>query len=486
MSITLGGYTVETKKTVGELPAGSDNIIAETPCEDTINLATVQPKWKKIHEYTKTIASAPNLLTGGWEIIPSFIGLPDDVFADGYDYEIEFTFNYIGSSPSLNVQLQRFSYTVGGNNWFQNVITGTAINMNESNCGGSYANTARALIVSADDVVQFGLQVTFYIRQLIPATIEIELCGGGTVQHLTELEETSEVINVFIGDGEDPLSESVNSTKRNSTYDPYDLGAGEIAKMPQTCLGYGVNYVASLFSSPYTSPNDKTYWIASGVYEAKINIPKVPPQSLDFKLYNGVSYIFNEDSDANGLVDWTPFTLGVSGVNTSLQIWDGAIQETSSAEQFLYLKYDLASYDCPCDECGDSCGGITIIFHQSCGNAYPLKFNLMIQEGNYTIEGETFTQGGAIIRPVTKVKATYDLVLSEYSDETYLLLMELLADNVLIEVVDNIDTSNPTTEYYIDTDSLTPTWNFNSKLGTIVIPVIRKDTIRTSRRNCCG
>jgi hypothetical protein len=486
MSITLGGYTVETKKTVGELPAGSDNIIAEAPCDDTINLATVQPVWKKIHEYTRTIASTPKAL-GGWEIVPTFRTLPDDVFADGYDYQVEFTFNYIGSSPSLNVTLQRFSYTVGGNNWFQNVITGTLINMNESNCGGSYANTARALIVSADDVVQFGLEVTFEIRQLIPATIEIELCGGGTVTNLTELEQISEEINVFIGIGEDPLSETVNSTKRNSTYDPYSmLTAIEAAKMPQTCLGYGVNYVASLFSSPYTSPNDKTYWIASGVYQAKINIPKVPPQSLDFKLYNGVSYIFNEDSDANGLVDWTPFTLGVSGVNTSLQIWDGAIQELSSAEQFLYLKYDLASYDCPCDECGDSCGGITIIFHQSCGNSYPLKFNLMIQEGNYTIEGETFTQGGAIIRPVTKVKATYDLVLSEYSDETYLLLMELLADNVLIEVVDNIDTSNPTTEYYIDTDSLTPTWNFNSKLGTIVIPVIRKDTIRTSRRNCCG
>jgi hypothetical protein len=486
MSITLGGYTVETKKTVGELPAGSDNIIAETPCEDVIDLSTVQPVWKKIHEYTRTIVADPNLVTGGWEIVPTFRTLPDDVFADGYDYQVEFTFNYIGSSPSLNVQLQRFSYTVGGNNWFQNVITGTLINMNESNCGGSYANTARALIVSADDLVPFGLEVTFEIYQLIPATIEIELCGGGNVIHLTELEETSEVINVFIGTGEDPLTVSVNSTKRNSTYDPYDLGFGEIAKMPQTCLGYGVNYVASLFSSPYTSPNDKTYWIASGVYEAKINIPKVPPQSLDFKLWDGSTYIFDETSDSNGLVDWTPFTLGVSGVNTSLQIWDGAIQELSSAEQFIYLKYDFASYDCPCDECGDSCGGITIIFHQSCGNAYPLKFNLMIQEGNYTIEGETFTQGGAIIRPVSKVKATYDLVLSEYSDETYLLLMELLADNVLIEVVDNIDTSNPTTEYYIDTDSLTPTWNFNSKLGTIVIPVIRKDTIRTSRRNCCG
>jgi hypothetical protein len=156
MSITLGGYTVETKKTVGELPAGSDNIIAEAPCDDTINLATVQPKWKKIHEYTRTIASTAKPL-GGWEIVPTFRTIPDDVFADGYDYEIEFTFNYIGSSPSLNVTLQRFSYTVGGNNWFQNVITGTVINMNESNCGGSYANTARALIVSADDVVLFGL-----------------------------------------------------------------------------------------------------------------------------------------------------------------------------------------------------------------------------------------------------------------------------------------------------------------------------------------
>jgi hypothetical protein len=488
MSITLGGYTVETKKTVGELPAGSDNIIAEAPCDDTINLATVQPVWKKIHEYTRTIIADPNLLTGGWEIIPSSRTLPDDVFADGFDYEIDFIFNYIGSSPSLNVQLQRFSYTVGGNNWFQNVNSGDTIIMNESNCGGSYANTARALVVSADDLVPFTLEVTFYIRQLIPATIEIELCGGGNVIHLTELEETSEVINVFIGDGEDPLSESVNSTKRNTTYDPYDLGFTEIAKMPQTCLGYSVYYIGHLFSSPYTSPLDKTYFLDNGIYETKINIPIVPPQALDFKFYDSIAYYFTGLSDSNGLLDWTPLDLSNPALtfNMSLELWNGGIKELSSGEQYVYFKYDLASYDCPCDECGDSCGGITIIFHQSCGNAYPLKFNLMIQEGNYTIEGETFTQGGAIIRPVTKVKATYDLVLSEYSDETYLLLMELLADNVLIEVVDNIDVSNPTTEYYIDTDSLTPTWNFNSKLGTIVIPVIRKDTIRTSRRNCCG
>lgn len=490
MSITLGDYTVETKKTVGELPAGSDNIIGEAPCEETINLATVQPKWKKIHEYTRSIVATQNLITGGWEILPTFNSLPDDVFADGFDYEVEILLNYVGASPSLNIIRQRFSYTQLGNNWFQNVVSGDKIIMNENNCGGSYANTLRTLVIAANDFVPFTLEVVFNIKQLIPATIEIQLCGGGILTNLTQLEETSEAITIYIGDGEEPsLGESVISTKRNSTYDPYATST-EAAKMPQTCLGYSVYYVSSIFSSPYVSPFEKTYWLDEGIYKAKINIPKVPPQILDFKLWDGSSYIFDEASDANGLIDWIDFTpiLSPGGLNTSLELWEPIlnVQETSSGEQYVYFRYDFNFYYCPCDVCGDGCGGITIIFHQSCGDAYPLKFNLMVQDGKYNIEGETFTQGGGIIRPITKIKATYDLVLSEYSDETYLLLMELIADNILIEVVDNIDVSNPTTEYYIDTDSLTPTWNFNSKLGTIVIPVIRKDTIRTARRNCCN
>ena len=489
MSITLGDYTVETKKTVGELPAGSDNIIGEAPCPNLVNLATVQPKWKKIHEYTQSIPSIFNMITGVWEIPPIYVPLTDDVFADGFDYEVEILLNYVGASPSLNVIIQRFSYTVGGNNWFQNVVSGDKIIMNENNCGGSYANTARAFQVGADDVVSFTLEVVFNIKQLIPATIEIQLCGGGTLTNLTELEEITEVIGVFIGN--EPLEQNVNSTKRNSTYDPYAiLTANEAAKMPQTCLGYSVYYVGNLFSSPYSTPLDKTYWLDEGIYKAKINIPKVPPQVLDFKLWDSFSYLFDEASDANGLIDWIDFVpiLSPGGVNTSLELWEPIlnVQETSSGEQYVYFRYDLLLYNCPCNVCGDDCGDITIIFHQSCGDAYPLKFNLMVQDGKYNIEGETFTQGGGIIRPITKIKATYDLVLSEYSDETYLLLMELIADNILIEVVDNIDVSNPTTEYYIDTDSLTPTWNFNSKLGTIVIPVIRKDTIRTARRNCCN
>ena len=483
MSITLGNYFVETKKTVGDLPAGSDNIIAETPCEDSINLATVQPKWKKIHEYTTTLIAQPNLLIGGYDV-DTFIGFPDDVFADGYDYEVYFQINYIGTSPSLAVVLQNFSYTVGGNNWFQRIVSGDIVIMNESNCGGSYANTSRTFAQYAHDLVLFTFEITFYIKQLIPATIEIELCGGGISTNLTQLEEVSEVISVYVDGEEEPIN--VNSTKRNDSYDPADIGFAELAKMPQTCLGYDVHYVASLFSSPYTSPNDKTYWVASGVYEAKINIPKVPPQILDFKLYDGVSYIFDEASDANGLIDWTPFTLGVSGVNTSLELWDGAIQETSSAEQFVLLKYDLASYDCPCSDCGTDCGEITVIFHQSCGDQYPLKFNLMIQEGKYNVEGETFTQGNGLITPITKIHATYDFVISEYSDETYLLLIKLIADNILIEVVDNIDTGNPTTDYYINKEAFAPNWNFNSKLGSLTLPVIKKDSIGKSRRNCCN
>ena len=110
----------------------------------------------------------------------------------------------------------------------------------------------------------------------------------------------------------------------------------------------------------------------------------------------------------------------------------------------------------------------------------------MIQEGKYNVEGETFTQGNGLITPITKIHATYDFVISEYSDETYLLLMELIADNILIEVVDNIDTGNPTTLYYINKEAFAPNWNFNSKLGSLVLPVIKKDSIRTSRRNCCN
>jgi hypothetical protein len=485
MSITLGDYHVETKKTVGELPLGSDDILGETPCEAVIDDSTVQPKWKKIHQYNLAYNAVlrPSLL---YEISGSYF-LPDGVFADGYDYELiidNITFTGSGVSP-INVIINRISYTLGGNNWWHSVLNGAVIAMNENNCGGSYANTNRVYQIGASSADPFNLDIQITIKQLIPATIEIELCGGGTTTNLTELKQIDEVITVITDESEEPVS--VISTKRQTPYDPYSGGFEEIAKLPKTCLGYSVYYVGSLFSSPYFAPNDKTYWIDSGIYEIKIDIPKSPPQSLDFKLFDGTTYVFDESSDVNGLIDWQTWST-TSGVNTSLEIWEALlnVQETSSAEQYVYFKYDLTSYDCPCTECGSDCGEVTVIFHQNCGTSYPLKFNLMIQEGKYNVEGETFTQGNELITPITKIQANYDFVISEYSDETYLLLMELIADNILIEVVDNIDTGNPTTLYYINKESFAPNWNYNSKLGSLTLPVIKKNSIRTSRRNCCN
>ena len=110
----------------------------------------------------------------------------------------------------------------------------------------------------------------------------------------------------------------------------------------------------------------------------------------------------------------------------------------------------------------------------------------MIQEGGYPMESEETTQGNRIITPIVKKWAVYDFVISEYSDETFLLLQDLIADNISIEVVDNIDTGNPTTEYFIDKQGFKPDWNFNSKLGSVTIPVKKANSIRTSRRNCCN
>ena len=64
--------------------------------------------------------------------------------------------------------------------------------------------------------------------------------------------------------------------------------------------------------------------------------------------------------------------------------------------------------------------------------------------------------------------------------------MNLIADNLNIDVVDDIDPLNPNTRYYIDTDSLNPSWNFNSKLGSVIIPVIKETSISTKRKNCCN
>lgn len=486
MSITLGEYFVETKKTVGALPVGSDDILGSPPCNDSINLANVQPKYKKIHEYTGSELGIQTI-PGTWTINNVDLLLDDDKFADGYDYEIIITYVWVGLTPPY-IDDVKFSYNLGGLNYFYAIPTlvGT-VYANENNCGGSYANTTRVLRVNAAALAAFQFDYTIEIRQLIPATIDIELCGGAKLINLTELKVLSRVDSVFVDDAAEP--ENVNVDYRDADYDPADLGFEELAKMPQTCLGYSVYYESQILSSSFIVV-PKTYYLDQGIYQIKINIPIVPPKILEFRLFDGLVNQYLGFSDVNGLIDWAgwtpPYAPPLTELNTTLELWDGLTQETSSGEQNVYFRYDLDAYDCPCEDCGGGCGEINVNFYQSCGTVLPLKFNLSVQEGKYSIDGETFTQANEIIRPVTKIKATYDFVISNYSDETFLLLMDLISDNIKIGVIDNIDAGSPETFYYIDTEVLTPAWNFNSKLGDLVIPVIKENSIKTKRRNCCN
>jgi len=360
--------------------------------------------------------------------------------------------------------------------------------MNESNCAGSYSNNSVGLNLNYASASPFSVQINMVIRQLIPATLEVNVCGGGGFNHTTALERIVEDIQVYDGEVLDPIPETVPSYKRNKTYNPSPLtpyGQSQLANLPKTCINFKVYYIGSLFSSVYSGVA-KTYFLDSGAYEIKINIPISPPAIRGYRLNDGFNDYFTGVSDIDGIMNWTPIDMSAPAAtfNMELHVYDGLTQVFNSDAQFVFLKYDLTTNACPC-ACPVNCGDITVIFNQSCGGDVALKLNLQIQQGNYSIEGDSFTQGDSIIRPITKTKATYELVISEYSDEVYLALMDLIGNNEYIEVVDNIDPLNPETVYYVDLERLDPNWNFNSKLGSMVIPVIKKDSIKTFRRNCC-
>jgi hypothetical protein len=462
MSITLGNYIIETKKTVGELPIGSDNIIATPPCEGSIDPALVQPKWKKIHQYNYT-----DSLTFG---ITTPFG-DDDVYQDGFDYKVVFDDVVITGSPTLTT----FDFVYGAPISYP-IVKGDEVIMNEANIGGSYGNTGRFFAINNPSGTPFQVSIDVSIYQLVPATIEIDVCGGGTTTNVTQLQQESTIVWLpIVLEGE--LFPNVIHN-RSQTYIP------DISIMPTSCNDYRIYFDAIIASSANTLTAGKSFFIDTMAAETQISVANPLGVPLDIIFYDGTNYLFAQ-SDSTGFVDWTGLNIPLPTTNLNLQVWIGATQQISYGASSIKFRYDVLNSDCPC-ECADQCGGINVIFNQSCGTSYGLRFNLAIQDGKYNIGGDSFTQGGQIIRPITKTKATYDLVLSEYSDETFELLMNLIADNLNIEVVDNIDPLNPNTRYYIDTESLEAGWNFNSKLGSLKIPVIKETSISTKRKNCCN
>lgn len=459
MSITLGNYTVETKKTVGELPIGSDNIIATPPCEFTFDPSLIQPKWKKIHQYNYTDSLTFGIVTGFGD---------DDVYADGFDYKVVFDDVVITGSPTLT----DFSFSYGAPISYP-IVKGDEVIMNEQNCGGSYGNTGRFFSINNPSGTAFQVSIDVSIYQLVPATVEIDICNGGITTNLTQLQQES----VFVP-SEDPMVFGNVIYNRSLTYTP------DPSIMPTSCDSYRIYFDAIIASSANTLTAGKSFFIDAMANETQISVANPLGVPLDIIFFDGTNYLFAQ-SDSTGFIDWTGLNIPLPTTILNLQVWIGATQLTSYGASTIKFRYDVLNSDCPC-ECDDNCGGINVIFNQSCGTSYGLHFNLSIQDGKYNVAGESFTQGGQIIKPITKTKATYDFVITDYSDETFELLMNLIADNLNMEVVDNIDPLNPNTIYYIDTESLDVSWNFNSKLGSLTIPVIKESSISTRRKNCCN
>ena len=72
----------------------------------------------------------------------------------------------------------------------------------------------------------------------------------------------------------------------------------------------------------------------------------------------------------------------------------------------------------------------------------------------------------------------YTLVIDEYSDEIYLGLQELISENISIDI-NGVD-------YVFDKTTISPQWDKYSQYGFGTFTIIRTDTIKTKRRNCCG
>ena len=135
---------------------------------------------------------------------------------------------------------------------------------------------------------------------------------------------------------------------------------------------------------------------------------------------------------------------------------------------------------CPCQDV-DFCGAdkVKIEFTNNCNELIKLVIKGKLQGGTYKITGDEFTTySGERIRPTTNIEAQYNLVIFEYSDAFFLAIQDLIANNLTIKI--------GAYEYYFFTNDITPTWDNFSEYGFATIALVRKDTIKKIRRNCCN
>jgi hypothetical protein len=159
----------------------------------------------------------------------------------------------------------------------------------------------------------------------------------------------------------------------------------------------------------------------------------------------------------------TPTKLVMDLISQSPQNTDGSVLEC-----------------CPCNEI-DFCGSdfVEIEFTNNCGETIKLAIKGKLQGGLYKIQGDAFsTYAGQRIRPITNIEAQYTLIIFQYSDAFFLALQDIIANNLTIKI--------GAFEYYFETADIAPTWDNLSEYGFASITLIRKDTIKKIRRNCCS
>ncbi len=489
--IAVNGVSYETHKTTGELV--EEDIFYTQPCAETFDVDNLQPVEKNIKMFPSVTFNSS--FNGSAHEISLFYPLQDDYFINGYDYIINIV---LSTNPTPAIGFVRFCHNYTANPltdvyYDLNLNAVNTIQINESLCGGDYMSAIRFFSINLQDSGTFDLNLTVEIKQLIPATIIIEQCGGITSETTTVLD--TEVVEETIWREED-FSEVIGVTKRKTTYAPNctevaDQSSWEFQECQKIsrgqCLSYSVYYKGYFNIEPrILSTPAKQFYLDTGIYEMKIDIPANPLIVLDFKLWDGSGYFYTNTSDSAGYTEFIPVGSAYPIQNVDLRLFFGVTEVEESGESFISVKYDLSEYECPC-ECTEICGDkLKVNFYQNCGNDTTLFLNASVHAGTYDSSGDSYTpNNGVAVRPVVKQAAKYTFTIYKYSDEVWLALQELISNNVSIEIFDNHNLSSPSTRYNFDLESFQPTWDTYSKYGYVNLTIIRIDTVKTIRK-CCN
>lgn len=145
------------------------------------------------------------------------------------------------------------------------------------------------------------------------------------------------------------------------------------------------------------------------------------------------------------------------------------------------IKFKNANRDIPFEcECDDTtlCDFDKITFYQNCGEVKEVLADFGVYNGAYEFTTKSFTGlNGQIVYPTATQQAVYDLVFNSYSDDFFLELQELIANNVYIKIKGF--------EYIFRKETFEPAWQNPDLIAQTSIKIIRKNTIKTIKKNCC-